>query len=88
MIAAFLIDHPTEGLILFEAGAGPNWPERWGFPLNDIFAQVDVTPEHDLDKAIEMTGHNIRDVKAVIMGHLHADHAGGLHYFEGTRSVN
>lgn len=53
--------------------------------VNDIFAQVDYVPdEHDLDKAIAKTGHRIQDVKAVVMGHLHLDHSGGLEHFYGT----
>lgn len=81
---AALIEHPTEGLILFETGAGPDYPEVWGPPLNDVFARVDYEEEHELDKAIEKTGHSIKDIKAVVMGHLHLDHAGGLIHFKGT----
>jgi glyoxylase-like metal-dependent hydrolase (beta-lactamase superfamily II) len=84
VIISALIEHPTEGLILFETGAGPDYPEVWGAPLNDLFSRVDYTQDQELDKAIEKTGHKITDVKAVIMGHLHLDHAGGLTYFRGT----
>lgn len=65
--------------------SGANWPDVWGAPMNDLFAQVDYIDEQDLDKAIEKTGHNIKDVTAVIMGHLHVDHAGGLEYFKDTK---
>lgn len=37
-----------------------------------------------MDKAIAKTGHSIKDVKAVVMGHLHLDHGGGLEFFYGT----
>lgn len=37
-----------------------------------------------LPNAIKATGNDIKDVKAIIMGHLHADHAGGLEHFLGT----
>ena len=84
VIIAALIEHPTEGLILFETGAGPDYPDVWGPPINDIFARVNYKPEHELDAAIKSTGHDIKDIKAVIMGHLHLDHAGGLTYFKGT----
>lgn len=85
VMISVLIEHPTEGLFLFETGAGKNYPEAWGAPLNDVFARVDYDEEeHDLEKAIAKTGHNIKDIKGVIMGHLHLDHAGGLESFAGT----
>lgn len=53
-------------------------------PHNDLFAQVDYTPDKELPTAIAKTGHSIKDVKTVILGHLHLDHAGGLEHFLGT----
>jgi len=85
VVISVLIEHPTEGLILFETGAGKNYPEVWGAPLNDIFARVNYTEDMELDVQIAKTGHNIKDVKHVIMGHLHLDHAGGLENFIGTQ---
>lgn len=84
VIVSVLIEHPTEGLILFETGGGKDYPEVWGAPLNDIFARVDYTEDHELPAQIKKTGHDIKDVKAVVMGHLHLDHAGGLEDFKGT----
>ena len=84
MVISILIEHPTEGLLLFETGSGKDYPDVWGPPLNDIFARVDYTEDQELDAAIAKTGHNIKDIKGVIMGHLHLDHAGGLENFKGT----
>ncbi|KAK6438049.1 hypothetical protein LTR95_005759 [Oleoguttula sp. CCFEE 5521] len=84
VVISVLIEHPTEGLILFETGTGKDYPEVWGAPLNDIFAQVDYNPEQELTAQIAKTGNDIKDIKAVIMGHLHLDHAGGLEHFRGT----
>ncbi|KAK4494711.1 hypothetical protein PRZ48_014067 [Zasmidium cellare] len=84
VIISVLIEHPTEGLILFETGGGDNYPEVWGAPLNDIFARVEYTPDQELPAQIKKTGHDIKDVKAVIMGHMHLDHAGGLENFRGS----
>jgi len=78
-----LIDHPKMGLVLYEVGAGKDYPEIWGAPLNDIFARVNYKEEHELPAAIAATGNNISDIKAVILGHLHLDHAGGLESFRG-----
>lgn len=30
VIISVLIEHPTEGLLLFETGGGENYPEVWG----------------------------------------------------------
>lgn len=79
-----LIDHPKMGLILYEVGAGKDYPTVWGAPLNDIFARVNYKEEHELGAAIAATGNDIKDVKAIICGHLHLDHAGALEHFRGT----
>ncbi|CBX95627.1 similar to beta-lactamase domain protein [Plenodomus lingam JN3] len=84
LLAAYLIAHPTHGLILFETGAGTDYPEIVGPQVDDLFSRVDYDASMNLDAQIALTGHSIRDVKMVIMGHLHLDHAGGLEYFKGT----
>ena len=65
---AILIKHPTAGLILWETGAGHDYPEVWGPPVNDIFAQVEYDPNQELDKQVEATGHKISDISMVIVG--------------------
>ncbi|KIM88008.1 hypothetical protein PILCRDRAFT_814690 [Piloderma croceum F 1598] len=79
-----LIEHPYEGLILWETGSGSHYPELCGPVFNDVFPRVIYEPHHDLKAAIESTGHSYRDIKAVVIGHLHVDHAGGLDIFKGT----
>jgi glyoxylase-like metal-dependent hydrolase (beta-lactamase superfamily II) len=81
---AVLIKHPTEGLILYETGAGPDYPEVVGPQVQDIFARVDYDHSMDLATQIEQTGHLITEIKMVIIGHLHLDHAGGLEPFRNT----
>lgn len=80
-IISILISHPVEGLLLYETGSGKDYPTVWGAPLNDVFARVAYSPSHELPAAIAATGHSIADVRGVIMGHLHLDHAGGLEHF-------
>ena len=83
-VIAALVHHPTIGLFLFETGCAENLEVKWGAPLTDIFARVQYTESMKLPAAIKATGNDIKDVKAVIMGHLHLDHAGGLEHFQGT----
>ncbi|KAF2204185.1 Metallo-hydrolase/oxidoreductase [Delitschia confertaspora ATCC 74209] len=84
IMLSILIEHPTEGLILYETGGGKDYPEVWGAPANDVFARVDYDSSQELDAQIARTGHNIKDIKMVIIGHLHLDHAGGLEPFRNT----
>ncbi|WPG97433.1 Hypothetical protein R9X50_00020800 [Acrodontium crateriforme] len=76
-----LIKHPHEGLILWETGSGKDYPTVWGPQLADVFSRIKYDASHELDAAIEATGNRIEDVKKIIIGHLHLDHAGGLDMF-------
>lgn len=82
-----LIDHPTEGVILWETGCGKDYPEVWGPQLHDVFTRVRYEEKHELKNAIEATGHKLEDVKKIIIGHLHLDHAGGLDMFLERKDV-
>jgi glyoxylase-like metal-dependent hydrolase (beta-lactamase superfamily II) len=83
IMLSFLIEHPTEGLILYETGGGDDYPEIVGPPVQDVFSRVDYDKSMNLDAAIAKTGHHIDDIKMVIIGHLHLDHSGGLEHFKG-----
>ncbi|RSL56977.1 hypothetical protein CEP54_008549 [Fusarium duplospermum] len=63
---------------------GANAYSKWGAPLTDVFSRVVYKEEHKLPNAIKACGYDIKDVKAVIFGHLHLDHAGGLEHFLGS----
>jgi glyoxylase-like metal-dependent hydrolase (beta-lactamase superfamily II) len=82
-IIGTLIEHPKAGVILYECGAAPTYRELWPAPVQDAFAVAGYTEEHRLDKRLNKAGYEIKDVKAIIMGHLHLDHAGGLEFFRG-----
>lgn len=82
-----LIEHPHEGLILWETGCGKDYPTIWGPQVSDIFARVRYEPKHELDAQIEATGHKVEDIKKIIIGHLHLDHAGGLDLFLDRKDV-
>lgn len=58
-----LIDHPHEGVILYETGSGMDYPKVWGSEVSDVFARVRYDPKHELKNAIEATGHKLEDVK-------------------------
>lgn len=78
-----VIDHP-EGTILWDTGnhedalAG-HWPEG----LKQAFYPYDAD-EHSLEGDLAEVGYAIDDIDYVFQTHLHLDHAGGLHHFDGT----
>lgn len=78
-----LIEHPEHGLILYEVGSAPNAPELWPEMVFDIFPRTRYEDSNRLDRAVAAAGHDINDINAVIIGHLHLDHAGGLEFFRG-----
>lgn len=82
-----LIEHPIEGCILWETGCGKDYPEVWGPAVIDVFTRVRYEEKHELKNAIEATGHTLEDVKKIIIGHLHLDHAGGLDMFLERKDV-
>ncbi|KAH8435273.1 N-acyl homoserine lactonase family protein [Aspergillus melleus] len=84
MIAALLY-HPNAGLILFDTGSCEDIIQSWDREFLECAPRVWVKGVHSLPAAIKATGAGeITDVKAVVMSHLHLDHAGGLEHFFGT----
>lgn len=61
-----------------------NVKKQWGIAMTDVFPRTEYKEEHKLPNAIRKAGYDIKDVKAVIFGHLHIDHAGGLEHFIGS----
>lgn len=83
-IIGALIDHPQAGPILFDTGAAPNARELWPPPVFELFAITHYGDENRLDAAVSASGHGLGDVKAIVLSHLHLDHAGGLEFFRGS----
>lgn len=78
-----VIDHP-EGTILWDSGAHPEAGEgHWPPWLFDAFPFEDAA-DHTLESDLAAAGWELDDIDAVVQTHLHMDHAGGLHNFEGT----
>jgi glyoxylase-like metal-dependent hydrolase (beta-lactamase superfamily II) len=82
MIAA-LIEHPKAGPVLFDTGAAPNYKELWPPVVQELFAISRYDAEHRLDNALGAAGFGVDDIRAVVLSHLHLDHAGGLELFRG-----
>jgi glyoxylase-like metal-dependent hydrolase (beta-lactamase superfamily II) len=78
---ATLIEHPKAGPILFDTGPAPNYKELWPPIVQELFAISQYHDEHRLDNALNAAGFGLDDIRAVVLSHLHLDHAGGLELF-------
>jgi N-acyl homoserine lactone hydrolase len=78
-----VVDHP-DATILWDTGSHPDAGDGyWPKPLYDAFEHVDAA-DHHLDDDLNDVGYTLDDIDAVVMSHLHLDHAGGLRQFAGT----
>lgn len=83
-IYAWLIEHP-EGLIIIDTGETarvdePGYFPRW-HPYFKLGVREWVEPSEEIGPRLEELGFSPRDVRWVVMTHLHTDHAGGLAHF-------
>lgn len=82
-IIGSVIEHPKVGPVLFDTGAPPDFKELWPPIVQELFAITRYEDEHHLDAALNAAGYGLDDIKAIVLSHLHLDHAGGLEYFRG-----
>ncbi|MCC7119171.1 MAG: N-acyl homoserine lactonase family protein [Anaerolineales bacterium] len=87
-IYAWVIEHP-EGIILVDTGETARTAEtgyfpRW-HPYYNLAVRFHVKPEDEIGAQLRKMGINPKDVKKVILTHLHTDHAGGLSHFPESK---
>jgi glyoxylase-like metal-dependent hydrolase (beta-lactamase superfamily II) len=83
-IYAWVIEHP-EGAIVVDTGETsrahePGYFPRW-HPYFRSGLREWVHPEEEIGPQLKRLGISPADVRAVVMTHLHTDHAGGLRHF-------
>jgi len=83
-IYAWVIEH-DEGVIVVDTGdtartSEPGYFPRWQ-PYYKLAVRFHVKPEEEIGVQLKQMGINSKDVKKVILTHMHTDHAGGLHHF-------
>ncbi|MBV1706558.1 MAG: N-acyl homoserine lactonase family protein [Hyphomicrobiales bacterium] len=87
-IYAYLIEHP-EGLILVDTGETARAMRRGYFPLwhpyYHVGIRLNVQPDDEIGPQLRLAGFDPRDVKTIVLTHLHTDHAGGLAWFDKVR---
>lgn len=84
-VYAFAIEHP-EGVIVIDTGSAAHLKQlpRW-HPYFQLAVHFDIEPEQEAGPQLRSLGIGERDVKTVVLTHLHSDHDGGLAHFPHSR---
>ena len=79
-----VIDHP-DGLILVDTGSAADAGRPIFFPPHLLLMQravsFEISPEEEIGVKMQRFGYDPKDVRSVILTHLHQDHDGGMHHF-------
>ena len=84
-VYAWAIEH-REGVIVVDTGAAAHLKSlpRW-HPYFRFAVRFDIEPEQEVGPQLRGLGIGARDVKTVVLTHLHIDHDGGLAHFPHSR---
>lgn len=82
---AWAIEHP-EGVILVDTGASAALKRlpRW-HPYFRYAVRFDITPEQEVGPQLRPLGIGAKDVRQVVLTHLHIDHDAGLAHFRDSK---
>lgn len=88
-IGCWLIEHPSEGLIMVDTGessrANDKGYQPWWHPFMRFCERRGVLPEQEIGALLKSKGFDPLAVKTVVMTHMHGDHAGGIANFPNSR---
>lgn len=84
-VYAWAIEHP-EGVIVVDTGAAAHLKSlpRW-HPYFRFAVRFDIEPEQEVGPQLRGLGIGARDVRTVVLTHMHIDHDGGLAHFPHSR---
>ena len=82
-VNVFVVEHP-DGICLFDTGqtaraAVPGYFPSW-YPFFRL-CRFELTPDDEIAAQLTRLGHEARDVRWIVLSHLHTDHVGGLDAF-------
>ena len=90
-IPAFLVEHPGVGLVLIDTGLHPSVAvkpsENFGRVTLLAFRDLEMDSGQALPAQLRERGLEASAVQAVVMTHLHVDHASGISEFPGATFV-
>jgi len=88
-VPAFLIEHPQQGLILFNTGLEPAPPQATPVPTARVgpLIGVETHPNRGLRHALERAGFRPDAVRWIVLGNLRPDHVGEVRQFSNAQVV-
>jgi N-acyl homoserine lactone hydrolase len=87
-VPVFLIEHPTQGIVLFNTGLDPKLAERSGsesWPSQ--FFRPEVVSTKDLASQMQAAGFKREAVRWIILSNMRVEHAGEVEAFANARVV-
>ena len=93
-IWVWVIEHP-EGIFVIDSGENSNINDSKYFDKSGFFTKwfnrslfkFQVTREQEIDIQLQKLGINIKDVKSLVLTHMHIDHTDGLKHFQDTKII-
>ncbi len=85
-----IIEHPKEGVILFDTGYSPRFYEQTKYFPNKFYAlvtPVTIDPEETAVAQLKRLGIGANDVSKIILSHFHADHVAGVSDFPRAKYI-
>jgi glyoxylase-like metal-dependent hydrolase (beta-lactamase superfamily II) len=90
-VVAFLVEHPGAGPMLidtgFHAGVAAKPSEAFGRAGGLLFKDLEMKAEDAVPGQLRRRGMDPRDIRVVVMTHLHSDHASGIAQFPDATFV-
>lgn len=85
-----LLEHPSQGLILFDTGYASRFrrvTQRWPFKLYGVMTPMSLEPHESVIEQLRAIGYQFSDIKVIVLSHFHADHIAGLLDFPDTKII-
>jgi glyoxylase-like metal-dependent hydrolase (beta-lactamase superfamily II) len=85
-----LLEHPSQGLILFDTGYAPRFrtvTQRLPFKMYGVMTPMSLEPHEPVIEQLRALGYQASDIKAIILSHFHADHIAGLLDFPWVKII-
>ena len=84
-IVAFLVEHPSAGLMLIDTGLHPSVAvdpkKNMGLAGGFAFKNLEMKSEQSVAAQLRSRGIDPSEIRTVVMTHLHIDHASGMSEF-------